>query len=143
MTTRAIVLLSLFAILGIVYVWFFLIPDRADLQMAVVQRPPRPVTFVFNRAVMMEEVKVTLMEPGPPGAEDQTYERVVWHLVVNPDEADRREERDSVTYGRGMRGMKRAEGMPRRPEALRPGVTYTFHARTTDGDTIRKDFSPR
>jgi hypothetical protein len=143
MNTRAIVLLSLMGLLGIVYVWFFLMPRGGELMMAYVHRPPRPPAFNFSRPVIFDEIKITVYEPGPPGAEDEGYDRVIWHLLPHPENKAEREERRNVTYGRGIRGMQAAEGMPRRPEALQPGMTYTFEARTSGGDRIKREFTAR
>lgn len=140
MNKRLVTLLSFMGCLGVVYVWFFLIPSGGELQAVTLDRPPRPVTFVFNRDEVLQEVKVTFFDPGPAGTEGQGFERVVWHLVASGEEQGAREQ---VIYGRGIKGMKPAEGMPAKVERLQPGGKYRLDVQTQDGDNVQIEFSPK
>lgn len=143
MNRRAIVLLSFAGVLAVVYVWFFLLPDRGELKMAIVERPGRPLTFAFNRAQEFHELKLAKVET-PVGGEP--YEQVIWHLVRNEDEDanDNNNDRDDnratkhVTYGRRVRGMRSVEGLRPRGEPLQQGVTYRFSAITNEGKVFKE-----
>lgn len=157
MERRLIVLLSIMAVMAVAYVWFFLLPSNSPLQVMVVERPQRPLSFVFSREEVLDEVKVVVFEPvaaveagqQPGGAEaaapaGETYERVVWHLVpdADPARAAERREEDGIMYGRRLRGLAPPEGLGR-GEELKRGLTYRLDLRTADGDTLSKEFTPK
>lgn len=147
MKTRTAKMLVLLGVLAVAYVWMVLWPDRAELQMVVVQRPPEPPSFVFSRETVLRDVQLVTDEPvsmdDPTG---DTFERVIWHMVPrnndSDDEAQGSRPRKHVTYGRRIRGMEPAEGFRGRGEPLKSKVTYRFIADTTDG-VARAEFTAR
>ncbi len=143
MSPRTYVLGGVFGVLALVYVWFVLLPNRGELEVMPVERPQRPLSFIFSQDVVIEGVKVVLYEPGPEGQPDQGYERVVWQLEVDPEKADERREEDSVMYGRRLRGLRAPEGANPQGETLRRGLRYRFELLTTRGEEVRLDFQPR
>lgn len=146
MNNRTIMLVVLLGALGVAYIWFVLWPSGPDLRMVIVQRPAQPVTFAFDRETIVEEVRIVTQEPVSaqnPGGD--TYQRMIWHMVPRPDgdgEGDDPRPRKHVTYGRGIRGLKPAEGFKVRGEPLESGTRYTFIADTADG-TVQAVFEAK
>lgn len=143
MNTRMYVLGGVLGLLTLVYGWFVLLPSSGTTEVMPVERPTRPLSFILNRDVLIDGVKVVVYEPGPAGQPDQAYERTVWQLEVDPDKSDERREEDSVMYGRRLRGMRVPEGLNARPEPLQRGAKYRFELLTDSGEAISVDFQPR
>ena len=140
MNKRMGMLLGVLGVLALVWLWFFVLPNGGGLQARVMQRAGQPVRFLFSRDLSFEEIRVVVVEPGPAGAEDQTWERVIWHLVPDPNHDEARPT-DVVTYSRWVHSLVPAEGFGRRGERLEPGRQYRFVGRTVSGEEVAVPFS--
>ncbi|MEM9420142.1 MAG: hypothetical protein AAGA25_13970 [Planctomycetota bacterium] len=141
MDSRKIGLIIVLVLIGIGYVVMFSSRKLPPIEVMYVEMPgmERPM-FSFNDEVTFEEIKV--VRPAVEPQEGELYmiteDQTVWHLIPRaPREGEDEIERpalDLLRYGQGMRGMRRAEGIPRRGIPLEPGVGYIFSAKLAGGE---------
>ena len=140
MDTRKVGLAIVLVLIGIGYVVMLNGRRLPPLEVMYIEQAGmnQPI-FSFNDEVVFEEIKV--VRPATEPQEGETYtspeDQVVWHLI--PREPREGEDEiqlpatDLLRYGQGMRGMRRAEGIPRRGIPLEPGVDYIFSAKLAGG----------
>lgn len=150
MNKRQIGLGIVLLLIGIAYLVMFTARQEAPLEVMFVEMPGADPMFSFNDEVVFEEIKV--IRPGVEPTEGELYiapeDQVVWHLVPRePTEGEDQAEPTAtklVKYGRGVRGMRRAEGIPRRGVPLEPGVEYRFTATLAEDEgEVDLTFTPK
>lgn len=150
MDKRKVGLVVVLLLIGLGYVVMFNARKLPPIEAMYVELPGTQPVFSFNDQLTFSEVKV--VRPGVEPPEDQVYiapqDQVIWHLIPRePREGEEpRELRPTklIKYGQGMRGLRRAEGIPRRGVPLEPGVTYLFTATLADGTgVVELTFTPK
>lgn len=149
MNKRNITMVVVLVLLAGLFVFMQMRGRESPLEVRANQIGKGPVTFTFNDEVLFEEVMV--IKPATEAPEDGVYvapeDEVLWHLIPRePKEGEEPREprpRVSINYGRGVPGLRRAEGMPRDAAPLQPGTRYLFQARIVGEPPIELEFSPR
>lgn len=150
MNKRNVGLVVILVLLGGVFAFLQWRGRESPLMVRANQIGTGPVVFTFNDEVLFEEVMV--IKPATEAPEgDGVYvapeDEVLWHLIPSePKEGEEpREPRPqvSIRYGSGVRGLRRAEGIPRDAAPLQPGTRYLFQARIVGEPPIELEFSPR
>jgi hypothetical protein len=132
MTKSGYVLLSIAAILGIAYVWFFTdLFTKESIQIIPQIRPGRPsnasrsgnapsvypVSFLFDGKYKLTSLKVVSAQE----LATNKYANPTWHLISDSNSLPTK----NVIYGYPPKGMKPAiERM--RPEPLQPDIPYVL-----------------
>ncbi|MEO1236140.1 MAG: hypothetical protein AAFX76_05060 [Planctomycetota bacterium] len=139
MNKRTIGLVVVFVLIGIGYLFVFGNRGLPPVEAMALELPGQPLSFSFNDEVTVREVRV--VQPASEPREGEVFvsseDRVMWQLIPR----DLREGEEAVPvpttklirYGRGLRGMRRPPGVPRRGEPLEPGVDYVFKATLDEG----------
>jgi len=150
MNKRSVGLIIVLVLIGIGYAVLFNARKVPPIEAMYLELPGSRPVFSFNDELAFSEVKV--VRPGVEPAEDELYiapeDQIVWHLIPRePREGEEaREPRPTklLKYGQGLRGLRRAEGIPRRGVPLEPGVTYVFTATLADGQgVVELEFTPK
>ncbi|MBB6430777.1 hypothetical protein [Algisphaera agarilytica] len=141
MDNRKVGLIIVLVLIGIGYAVMFNSRKLPPVEVMFIQpKATDRALFSFNDEVAFEEIKVVrpAVEPKEGELYMVTEDQIVWHLIPRePKEGEEEIERpatDLLRYGQGMRGMRRAEGIPRRGIPLEPGVGYIFSATLADGE---------
>ena len=140
MNQRIVGLVVVLVLIGIGYVVLLNARKVPPIEAMYVELPGSQPLFSFNDELTFTEVKV--VRPAVEPAEGELYmipeDEVVWHMIPRePREGQNPPElraTKALRYGQGIRGLRRAEGIPRRGIPLEPGVTYLFTATLADGE---------
>ncbi|MEM1108521.1 MAG: hypothetical protein AAGH99_07505 [Planctomycetota bacterium] len=150
MNKRTVSLTVVLMLIGVGYLVLFNSRQIPPIEAMYVELPGARPIFSFNDELTFEEIKV--VRPGVEPPEGEVYvapeDEVVWHLIRREPREGREppglRPTDNITYGRGMRGLRRAQGIPRRGVPLEPGVTYMFTATLAEGEgTVEFEFTPK
>lgn len=150
MNQRTVGVVIVLVLIGVGYLVLFNARKVPPIEAMYVELPGASPVFSFNDQLTFTEIKV--VRPGVEPPEDELYiapqDQTVWHLIPRePQEGEDPVElrpTKAVKYGQGMRGLRRAEGIPRRGVPLEPGVTYLFTATLADGQgVVELEFTPK
>ncbi len=150
MNKRTAGFLVVLVLIGLGYLVLFNARKVPPVEAMYVELPGSSPVFSFNDQLTFTEVKV--IRPAVEPAEGEVYlkteDQIVWHLIPRkPREGEEPRElrpTKALRYGQGLRGLQRAEGIPRRGVPLEPGVTYVFTATLADGQgVIELEFTPK
>lgn len=150
MSKRQVGLGIVLLLIGVGYLLMFNSRREAPVEVQFYEAPDGEPMFSFNDEVTFREIKV--VRPGVEPAEDEVYitpeDQIVWHMVPRePKEGQDAVEPPTgkvVKYGRGLRGMRRAKGIPKGGVPLEPGVEYRFTATLAEGEgEVDLTFSPK
>jgi hypothetical protein len=159
MERKHVGLIVVVLLLAVGYLWMFNARRVPPVEGRFMQLPGSAPTFAFNDKLVFREIKVVQATPDP--GHEAAYQgagedRVVWHLVERePPEGQTDEEADAwmqrrevraVSYGRGVRGLRRAAGVPRRGVPLEPGAEYVFYGTLAEGygdGVVEVRFTPK